>query len=70
MDSQEKLIPRMGTILKLLSATSPFFWKTFSREYKHKNSNADYCVVGEGEKTFLEIINNFTNNMPIAGLFG
>jgi len=35
-----------------------------------KGSAVDFCVVGEGEKTFLELVNNFNSQKPLEGIEG
>ena len=41
-----------------------------SIRYDHllNNTKADYCVVGEGEETFPEIIYNYSQNLAIEGV--
>jgi len=39
-------------------------------DYFLNNTKADYCVIGEGEETFPEIIDNFKNNKSIEGIQG
>ena len=39
-------------------------------EFLLNNSKADYCVIGEGEETFPEIIFNYANGKEIAGIEG
>ena len=39
-------------------------------DYLLNNSKADFCVVGEGEETFPEIINNFSEGKEITGIQG
>jgi len=39
-------------------------------EYLLNNTAVDYCVVGEGEETFPNIINNYSDNLPIEGVEG
>ena len=39
-------------------------------DYLLNNSKADFCVIGEGEETFPEIINNFLEGKEITGIQG